>query len=239
MNDLDKMNKKLLAAQVEDQLMDYILNTPINIGEKIPNEYELAEQYSVGRSTIRETVKSLVSKGILEIRRGDGTYVISTNSLEDDPLGLSKFTDKYELALELFEVRLMLEPEIASLAAQKASDEEKKTIMRLCDEVENLYRSGKNHTKKDLEFHTAIANASGNSVVCTLMPLIQTTIITFVNLTYHKLMEETIQTHKAIAEAILRGDSVGAKCAMIMHLTYNRQMLVKLKEEREKGISNI
>lgn len=234
MNDLDKMNKKLLATQVEDQLMDYIINTPVNIGEKIPNEFELAEQYGVGRSTIRETVKSLVSKGILEVRRGSGTYVISTNSLEEDPLGLSKFTDKYELALELFEVRLMLEPEIASLAAQKATKEDRKKIMELCDDVERLYRSGKNHTKKDLEFHSAIANASGNSVVCTLMPLIQTTIITFVNLTYHKLMEETIQTHKAIAESIQRGDSVGAKCAMIMHLTYNRQMLVKLKEEREK-----
>ena len=234
MNELDKMNKKLLATQVEDQLMDYIINTPVNIGEKIPNEYELAETYGVGRSTIRETVKSLVSKGILEVRRGAGTYVISTNSLENDPLGLSKFTDKYELALELFEVRLMLETEIASLAAQKASDEDKKKIMNLCEEVEKLYRSGKNHTKKDVEFHTAIANASGNSVVCTLMPLIHTTIVTFVNLTYHKLMEETIQTHKAIAEAIQRGDSVGAKCAMIMHLTYNRQMLVKLKEEKLK-----
>ncbi len=97
MNDLDKMNKKLLATQVEDQLMDYIINTPVNIGEKIPNEFELAEQYGVGRSTIRETVKSLVSKGILEVRRGSGTYVISTNSLEEDPLGLSKFTDKYEV----------------------------------------------------------------------------------------------------------------------------------------------
>ena len=68
MNGFDKMNKKLLASQVEDALMDDILNKPVPIGEKIPNEYELAEMYGVGRSTIRETVKSLVSKGILEVR---------------------------------------------------------------------------------------------------------------------------------------------------------------------------
>lgn len=57
MSAFDKMNKKLLASQVEDALMDDILNKPVPIGEKIPNEYELAEMYGVGRSTIRETVK--------------------------------------------------------------------------------------------------------------------------------------------------------------------------------------
>ena len=62
--------------------MDYILQEPVNVGDKIPNEFELAEMFGVGRSTIRETVKSLVSKGVLEVRRGDGTYVISTNRLE-------------------------------------------------------------------------------------------------------------------------------------------------------------
>ena len=163
MNGFDKMNKKLLASQVEDALMDDILNKPVPIGEKIPNEYELAEMYGVGRRTIRETVKSLVSKGILEVRQGSGTYVIGTDTLENDPLGFSKYEDKYKLALELFEVRLMLEPEIAALAAQKATEQDKEEIVRLCDEVENFYRAGKNHTKKDQAFHAAIAKASGNS----------------------------------------------------------------------------
>ena len=144
MNGFDKMNKKLLASQVEDALMDDILNKPVPIGEKIPNEYELAEMYGVGRSTIRETVKSLVSKGILEVRQGSGTYVIGTDTLENDPLGFSKYEDKYKLALELFEVRLMLEPEIAALAAQKATEQDKEEIVRLCDEVENLYLAGEN-----------------------------------------------------------------------------------------------
>ena len=108
-------------------------------------------------------------------------------------------------------------------------------IKKKCDEVENFYRAGKNHTKKDQAFHAAIAKASGNSVVESLMPTIHTAIITFVNLTYHKLMEETIQTHRAVTEAIVQGDSVGAKCAMIMHLTYNRQMLVKMMQERKAG----
>lgn len=80
-----------------------------------PNEFELAKKFGVGRSTIREAVKGLVSKGILEVRRGAGTYVISTSSLDEDPLGLSRLQDKYKLALELFDVRLMLEPEVVGL----------------------------------------------------------------------------------------------------------------------------
>ena len=82
MYQFEKMNRKLLGSQVEDELMNYILQEPVEIGEKIPNEFDLAEMFGVGRSTVREAVKSLVSKGILEVRRGSGTYVISTCSLE-------------------------------------------------------------------------------------------------------------------------------------------------------------
>lgn len=231
MYQIEKMNQKLLAPQVEEELMNYILHEPVNIGEKIPNEYELASRFGVGRSTIREVVKSLVTKGILEVRRGSGTYVVSTSSIENDPLGLEKFTDKYKLALELFEVRLMLEPEIAALASEFATPEEKEELKRLCDETERLYLSGKNHTTMDVAFHSCIARCSRNRVVEQLLPIIQTAVVTFVNLTHRKLMEETIQTHRAIVDAIVRGDSVGARCAMVMHLTYNRQMLIKMRDE--------
>lgn len=233
MYQIEKMNKQLLASRVEEELMNYILHEPVEIGAKIPNEFELAERFGVGRSTIRETIKSLATKGILEVRRGSGTYVISKNTIEEDPLGLAKFTDKYKLALELFEVRLMLEPEIAALASDYVTPEQKKALKRLCDETEELYRSGKNHTMKDIEFHTCIAKCSKNRVVELLQPIIQTAIVTFVNLTNRRLIEETIDTHRAITESIIKGDSVGARCAMIMHLTYNRQMLLKMMEEQK------
>ena len=122
------LKKKLLGAQIEDELMKYILQEPLGVGEKLPNEFELAEKFGVGRSTIREAVKSLVSRGILEVRRGAGTFVVSTCSTENDPLGLSRLDDKYRLALELFELRLMIEPETAYLAARYAEDEERPNL---------------------------------------------------------------------------------------------------------------
>lgn len=231
----DKINKKSLGAQTEDELMKYILQEPIKTGEKIPNEFELAEKFGVGRSTIREAVKGLVSRGILEVRRGSGTYVINTNPLENDPLGFGKIEDKYELALELFEVRLMIEPEIAALACKNASEEDLIHLKKLCDETEELYLGGHNHIQKDIEFHTYIARCSKNQVVEILLPVIHTAVLTFANVTHRLLREETISSHRAITSAIMQRDSVGARCAMIMHLTYNRQTIMKILQERESS----
>jgi len=231
MYQFEKMNKKLLGSQVEEELLNYILNEPVKIGEKIPNEFELAEMFGVGRSTVREAVKGLVTRGILEVRRGAGTYVVGTSTLEEDPLGLARLGDKYKLALELLEVRMMLEPEIAALACEHITSGEKEQLSRLCDEVERLYSSGKDHAKKDVEFHTCIARCSRNRVVEVLIPIINTAVFTFVNLTQRQLMKETLETHRAITNAIQKGDSVGARCAMIMHLTYNRQRILQMYEE--------
>lgn len=225
------MERKLLGAQVEDELMTYILKKPVQIGEKLPNEFELGEMFQVGRSTIREAVKSLATKGILEVRRGDGTYVKSHCTLTEDPLGLSRLDDKYKLALELFDVRIALEPEIAAAAATHGTAENKESLRALCDEVERAYLAGEDHIPQDLAFHTCIARCSQNRVMEMLIPVINTAVLTFANLTHRTLMEETIQTHRAITDAILEGDAVGARCAMVMHLTYNRQAIVHLQKE--------
>ncbi len=235
----EKMNKKLLGPQVEEELMKYILHEPVEVGKKIPNEFELAEKFGVGRSTIREAVKGLVTRGILEVRRGDGTYVISTTTSDVDPLGLTRLGDRYKLALELLDVRMMLEPDIAAMACRNITQEEKEKLEKLCNEVEQLYLSGQNHAGKDVEFHTHIAKCSGNRVVEVLIPIINTAVLTFVNLTQRQLMKETLETHRAITESIKKGDAVGAKAAMVMHLNYNRQRILQIYEEHlaEKGKS--
>ena len=124
--------------------------------------------------------------------------------------------------------------ECIEFALRNLSEEDLKQLKQLCDETEQLYLSGKNHIPKDIEFHTCIAKCSKNRVVETLIPLINTGVMTFANLTHRMLMEETIETHRAIVDAIWERDSVGAKCAMIMHLTYNRQVLMRMWKEHQK-----
>ena len=237
MNQKNVQIKKTLGQQTEDQLMKYILDNQISIGSKIPNEFELAQMFHVGRSTVREAVKGLISRGILEVRRGDGTYVISTVYMENDVLGFGQIKDRYQLALDLFDVRLMIEPEIMTWACRRATKEQLVKLRELCDEVEYLYKQGHNHIYKDIEFHSYLAKLSGNMVVERLIPVINTSVVIFANITYRSLMQETLETHRAVVNAIEHKDPVGAKCAMNMHLTYNRQVIMELLEKRDKNKS--
>ena len=86
---------------------------------------------------------------------------------------------------------------------------------------------GRTICRKMWNFTLYIAQCSKNKVIEKLVPIIQSAVITFVNLTHRQLKDETIDTHRAITDAILNGDSAGAKYAMIMHLNYNRQMILK------------
>ena len=92
MDDAINLKGKLLAEQVQEQIFQYILKTPVALGDRLPNEFELGEKFGVGRSTVREAVKLLVSRGILEVRRGSGTYVVSTTPVDMDPLGPVSYT---------------------------------------------------------------------------------------------------------------------------------------------------
>lgn len=229
-----RMNRTLRSAQVEDQMLDYLMRF-CKPGDKLPNEFDLAGRFGTSRSTLREVMKSLASQGLVEIRHGSGTYVIATSASTPDPLHLSGRKDKFRLALELFDVRVMLEPEIAAMAAELRSDEQAAELKKRCNEVERLYLQGEDHTDADIEFHTCIARCSGNTVVQALVPIIQSAISTFCNITERKLMNETIQTHRSITNAILNTDPIGARCAMMAHLSANRDMIQEIIRSHGKG----
>lgn len=231
-NPLKNLKGKLLAQQVEDQLFQYIIEKPFAIGEKLPNEFELGERFGVGRSTIREAVKSLSFKGIVEVRRGSGTYVVSTTPLEEDPLGIKGFEDKGAIALDLVEVRLMIEPAMAEMAALRAGEEDIRRLKLLCDEVEHKIRNGESYIQDDIAFHCCVAECSGNKIVEQIIPIIDTAVMMFVNITHKKLTEETIRTHRSVVDAIAEHDPLGARTAMMMHMTYNREMIKQINREK-------
>ena len=233
MSDFSHLKNKLLAEQVEDQIYHYILDTPIEPGAKLPNEFALGEKFRVGRSTIREAIKLLSSKGIVEVRQGSGTYISSSPGMVDDPLGFTFIGNKQKLITDLLEVRFLLEPSIAAMAATRADKKDIKKITALCDEVEELLRKHEDHTQKDIEFHAAIALSSKNVVVPRLVPVINSSIPLFVETTRGTLLEETIETHRAIADAIAAHDPLRAQDAMYLHLVYNRKRIQMIKKDSE------
>ncbi|WP_099203655.1 FadR/GntR family transcriptional regulator [Miniphocaeibacter massiliensis] len=232
MKEFSKIKKKLLAEQVEEDLYKYILKSELSIGDKLPNEFELAEKFGVGRSTIREAVKLLESQGVLEVRRGSGTYIVSKSYIEVDPLGLGAIEDKMALAMDLADLRILLEPGIAEIAAINATEKDIKELYELCDIIEEKISKDENYVEEDIKFHTYVAKASKNMVVEQLIPIIDTAVMIFVNVTHKKLIKETIMTHRAVVNAISERDIVGAKTAMMMHMTYNRNLIKEIKKEK-------
>lgn len=128
--------------------------------------------------------------------------------------------------MDLLNVRLMLEPEIARMAAENATREQKEVLIRQCDKVEEIIHQGKNHMEEDVRFHQVIAACSGNQVVEKLVPVINSSIAVFVDVTNGRLRQETIETHREIVDAIVAGDGDSARCAMNMHLLYNRRAIM-------------
>lgn len=225
MLDNSQKNGQSLAQQVAQKIEDLIKDQHYQVGDKLPNEFELATDLNVGRGTIREAIKLLAARNVIIIQRGKGTFVSENPGLTDDPLGLSFIADKKKLSEDLMSVRVMIEPQIAMLAAQNATTAEIADMERLCLEIEQLIYENKNHEEKDIELHSVIAKSSNNVVVPTLIPIIQTAISLFINLTNRRLKEETIVSHKKIVEAIKNKDELAAKQAMEEHLGYNKQEL--------------
>ena len=112
-----------LAQVVAEQIRESIIDTGLAAGEKLPTESMLMAEHSVSRSTIREAMKILQAENVVEIRHGCGSFVASNTGRSKDPLGLS-FTDSAKLVPDLMEVRLLMEPSIAEIAALQGKTHE-------------------------------------------------------------------------------------------------------------------
>ncbi|MBY5034969.1 FadR family transcriptional regulator [Streptococcus gallolyticus] len=209
-----------LTDQVADKLVQYILDNHVEVGDKLPNEYELASILAVSRSTVREAVRRLTARNILEVRQGSGTYLSSKRGVADDPLGFSFIKDSYKLTLDLFEIRLLLEPQVAAMAAQNGSPEQCQQLKEIVEEIEKSYdRGDTNHIELDVQLHALLAKMSGNLAIDSLLPVIHQSIILINdNIASEELKHESQLQHRKILEAILERDSIKASRAMLTHI---------------------
>lgn len=196
------LDKRPLPQIIADKIIDLIESKELLPSEKLPSEQELMKELNVGRGTIREAIKSLVSRNIVEIRRGVGTFVAKNTGVVEDPLGFSFIDNKKKLVKDSMDVRLLLEPSIARWAARNATDFEILEIIELSKKIETAILNDENYSDLDVEFHTKIANSSGNLVVENLIPILNTNIRSLIDVTHAVLKEHTILSHKKIANAI-------------------------------------
>lgn len=224
-------NEKSLARQVGNQILQLIINQNLTSGEKLPNEFELAERLNVGRGTVREAVKLLVSRNILEIRRGKGTYVTQNPGVLEDPLGFAFFKDKHKLAMDLIEIRLILEPKVAAFAAKNAQEGEVIRMKQLCKEIDQLASDNKDYNDLDVEFHICIAQSTRNLVMPNLIPIINNGISLYNAFPRYSQLMNALKVHHEIIDAISKHDEDKAGDSMTRHLLYNKHNLEYLERK--------
>ncbi|MBP1047627.1 FadR family transcriptional regulator [Enterococcus sp. BWM-S5] len=232
---MENIGKKL-PEQVADTIIEYIQEHDLQVGDRLPNEYDLAKELNVGRSTIREAVRSLASRNVLEVRQGAGTFISKKRGIADDPLGFGLVKDTLKLTKDLFEIRYILEPRVAALAAANASNEEIQAIDEVRLAIEKAMDTDTElQLNLDVEFHSLIAKASNNVAMHHLIPIINESMFLYNDgYTNQRVKEETILLHREIVAAIKKHDCDAAFDAMTVHMAYNRMNLNRFEQETNK-----
>lgn len=169
-NNKKKINNIPLSTRIEEEFLQYIKDNNLKIGDKLPNEATLSKTFSVGRSSLREVTSRLVSRGVLEVRQGSGTFILDPIPSDKDPLGLRFEKNDKKISNDLFQILLEIEPFIFSLAARNASSEDIKLITKASKNENN-----------PIEFHSSIAKASKNCLSENLTKLLYSTTELFKN----------------------------------------------------------
>jgi len=215
-----------LYQQIVQQIEESIDKGELKEGDQLPAERELAQQFGVSRTAVREAVKTLSEKGLVEAYAGRGTFITngSTNSIRNT-LDRMIRNGPLEGTVHLAEMREILEPEIAFLAAKRADQETISAMQESISVMDAARMDPEAFIEGDLDFHLALAEAAGN-------PLILSLIDSIVGL----LREQRMRTyytdggpergqyhHKRILEAIEHRDPQGARDAMRAHLRQVRE----------------
>ncbi|MBR3570676.1 MAG: FadR family transcriptional regulator [Oscillibacter sp.] len=162
-----------LSEQASEKIMDMIFITHrFRPGDKLPNEMELSEELGISRITLREAIRILCTRGLVEIRRGRGTYVISNDpALRVDSYGGSNLTDASDR--NLMEYRLALEPAAAYYAAKRADENDLRRMEALLEQMDKLSAQSLSVIEAERDFHAAIAAAGHNPLFEQLAPVLR------------------------------------------------------------------
>lgn len=223
------MEKQTLGEIAAQKLLGMVQEKGYTAGDKLPTEGELAGLLGVGRNTVREALRILVSRNIVTIRQGSGTFISDKNGVADDPLGFSMIEDRRKLTEDLIQIRVMVEPPIAALAAQNATKKEILALEAMIAELEHAMEGRGDYSEKDSQFHAMIAGCTHNLVMTNLIPVITDGIQVFAGSVRETEYEITREAHRRIFEAIRDKRPVDAQQAMYFHLMFNE---ARYKDEK-------
>ena len=217
------VQRKSVSEEIVAQLRAMIEEGGMQPGDRLPAERKLAEQFQASRASVREGIRILAESGLLESRLGAGTFVKERTGAT---LIEAVLSGNYSLE-DVFEVRLMLEPKIAALAACNGTPQAKARLEALLSNQEQAPCNNGSSSDFDLEFHYALAEASGNPVLQEMVSALHEG--------FARSREDSVQSperqkaslaaHRGLIEAIKGGHAAQAEEAMREHLERVKQII--------------
>lgn len=203
-----KVTSRKLTDAVIERLKEKIFTGHYKVGDRLPSEPQLMEEFSVGRSTLREAIKVLVHAGVLEVKQGRGTRILS--------LEQTLFTTSFEHQLhsadtkDIYEARAMLDLEVARLAVYRRTDEDLLAMKSFLKQRKDALQKGNysSYIEADISFHLSIAKASKNTVLYTLyqsfIPTLKKVLSSFI--LHQDEYKDNSDIHHSLYKAILDQD---------------------------------
>ena len=220
-----QLQAERIRQGIADSIEALIANGTLRPGDRLPSERDLAKLFGLGRPTVREAIRLLEQRGLLEMRPRSGAYVT-----EIEPTDLAHSLHRfltfggYELE-DLLTFRELLEPKVAELAAKRATAEE---VDRLRELVDTLYQASVEadaamYAATDASFHMALATASHSELFVGIMGGLEGAVESYLTeLTVAPVREEGRLSHRLVVDAVAAGDPPRAKAAMAYHMTTTR-----------------
>ncbi|WP_410982633.1 FadR/GntR family transcriptional regulator [Bacillus cereus] len=215
-----------MYEEVSEAILTMIKNGTLKPGDKLLPVHQLAEQFQVGRSAVREALSALRAMGLIEMKQGEGTYVKSFDSSALTKSLNHTLLMKKEDILDLLEVRKVLEVGAVRAAAVKRTEDNLQNMKHWLDEMVKSIGNEKAGEKADFHFHMGIAESSHNNILLELMNHVSEMIAETIGESRRIILygeqttaERLLEEHRAIYDAVLEQDVESAQQAMLNHLT--------------------
>jgi GntR family transcriptional regulator, transcriptional repressor for pyruvate dehydrogenase complex len=233
------VSRASLSDGIVEQIIDLIARDILKAGDRLPSEKELCVRFQVGRTTIREALRSLAVMGILDGRVGEGTFVSHSNKKYlEKSLQWGLLMERKDVQ-DLIETRLMLESQTAFSAAQRATEDDLQEIERAIRGMEQALDQPEEYLKFDLQFHLAIARATQNSILYNLLSMTRGYLQSWIQESLskpsirkmRKRAESSVREHDKILHALREHRPEEARQAMTEHiLSSSGDLQAKIRE---------
>ena len=216
-----QVRRRRLYEDIVQQFHALMRQGALQPGDRLPAERELAEQFKVSRSSVREALQALELQGLVVSKRGSGTFVSRENLAAALDLVAANLNGGTAALPEVFEMRHLMEPQIAALAAERATVEEVGRLREILTEQQRQIDAGETGVAADTAFHFTLAAATHNSALVKVVSAIEDILQVSRDRSLQEpgRPERSLASHGQIVAMVERGDAAGARRAMNHHLT--------------------